>query len=149
MKLEDAIKQSKPMAPLQKALVNLIYTYHWHIEKMNQVFLSSELTMQQYNVLRILRGQQDKAVPVGEVKAVMLDRNPDLTRLCNRLEQKKLIERQANATNKRQILLKITPKGLEVLDALIPMMDKASKCWTNLNNEEAEQLSDLLDKMRG
>lgn len=137
------------MDPLQKAMVNLIYTYHWHIEQANKVFAESDLTMQQYNVLRILRGQQDRAVPVGEVKAVMLDRNPDLTRLCNRLEQKGWIERESNVKNKRQVLLRITQKGVETLDRHQPKISMLTDSLSSISAEDAELLSNLLDKLRG
>lgn len=149
MKIEAAIRQTKPMAPLQKAVINLIYTYHWHMDRSAEIFKPFDITPQQYNVLRILNGQCSKALPVGEVKAVLLDKNPDMTRLCDRLVQKGLIKREFNCQNRREVLLEITQAGLDLLASMEPVMQEAAKAWDNLSPEEAETLSDLLDKLRG
>ncbi len=149
MKIEAAIRQTKPMAPLQKALINLMYTYHWHMDRSAEIFKAFDITSQQYNVLRILNGQCSKALPVGEVKAVLLDKNPDMTRLCDRLVQKGLIQREFNCQNRREVLLEITQAGLDLLTSMEPVLKEAAKAWENLTPEEAETLSDLLDKLRG
>ena len=149
MKIEAAIRQSKPMLPLQKVMINLMYTYHWQMERSMEIFKPFDMTSQQYNVLRILKGRHPEAIPVGEVKAVLLDKNPDMTRLCDRVVQKGLIQRDFNCHNRREVLLQITPTGLELLLQLEPVMKEASKEWDNLTPEEAETLSDLLDKLRG
>lgn len=149
MKIEALIKQSRFMSPLQKAILNLIYTYHWQVDQTSEVFKSLEVTMQQYNVLRILKGQYPEFVPVGDVKAVMLDKNPDLTRLCDRLEEKGLLERSTNPCNRRQVLLRIAQPGLDLLDRSEPMLYERAKKMQNLSDEEAEVLSNLLDKLRG
>ena len=149
MKIEAAIKQSKPMLPLQKVMINLMYTYHWHMERSTEIFKPYDMPSQQYNVLRILKGRHPEAIPVGEVKAVLLDKNPDMTRLCDRLVQKGLIQRDLNCQNRREVLLQITPAGLELLLQIEPVIKEASKEWDNLTPEEAETLSDLLDKLRG
>lgn len=149
MKIEAAIKQSKPMLPLQKVTINLMYTYHWYMERSVEIFKPFDITSQQYNVLRILKGRHPEAIPVGEVKAVLLDKNPDMTRLCDRLVQKGLVQRDLNCQNRREVLLKIAPAGLDLLLQIEPVFKKASKEWDNLTPEEAETLSDLLDKLRG
>ena len=149
MKIEAAIRQSKPMLPLQKVMINLMYTYHWQMERSMEIFKPFDMTSQQYNVLRILKGRHPEAIPVGEVKAVLLDKNPDMTRLCDRLVQKGLIQRDLNFQNRREVLLQITAAGLELLLQIEPVIKEASKEWDNLTPEEAETLSDLLDKLRG
>jgi DNA-binding MarR family transcriptional regulator len=149
MKIEAAIKQSKPMQPIQKAIVNLMYTYYWHMERTATLFKPFELTPQQFNVLRILRGKHPEAITVGEVKSVMLDKNPDLTRLADRLAQKGLIERSLNPDCRREVLLVITDKGMELLSRMETEMESAKSQWQTLSDEEASQLSDLLDKLRG
>ncbi len=113
------------------------------------VFKPFDLTSQQFNVLRILRGRHPESIPVGEVKCVMLDKNPDLTRLGDRLIQKGLIQRELNAQNRREVLMQITKAGMELLDQVEVGMEKSKSQWQNLTDEEAEQLSDLLDKLRG
>jgi len=149
MKIEAAIKQTKPMQPIQKVIVNLMYTYYWHMEQTAALFKPFGLTHQQFNVLRILRGKHPEALTVGEVKSVMLDKNPDLTRLADRLAQKDLIERTTNPDCRREVLLTITEKGMELLDRMEIEIEKAKVQWQNLSDEEALLLSDLLDKLRG
>jgi DNA-binding MarR family transcriptional regulator len=149
MKIEEAIRQTKPMLPLQKVMINIMYTYHWQQAQSMAVFKPFDLTPQQFNVLRILRGRFPETVPVGEVKAVLLDKNPDLTRLCDRLVQKKWVERAHNEQNRREVLLRITAEGLELLQRIEPVMQEAAKAWDRLSPEEAETLSNLLDKLRG
>lgn len=149
MKIEAAIKQTKPMQPIQKAIINLMFTYNWHMERMTEVFKPFDLTPQQFNVLRILRGKYPETVTVGEVKSVMLDKNPDLTRLGDRLVQKDLVGRTSNPESRREVLLKITDKGITLLDQIEATMEKSKVQWQNLSDDEALLLSDLLDKLRG
>ena len=149
MKIEELIKQTKFVSPLQKAILNLIYTYNWQADQAAALFKPFGVTMQQFNVLRILRGKYPEFVPVGDVKAVMLDKNPDLTRLCDRLQEKGWIERETNACNRRQVLLRIAKPGLELLEKMEPLLQNQANKIGNLSDEEAELLSDLLDKLRG
>ncbi len=149
MKIEEAIKQEQFNSPIHKAIVNLIYTFNWHLDRTAGVFRDFDLTPQQYNVLKILRRSYPKALPAGEVKEVMLDKNPDLTRLCDRLCSKGLIERELNPGNRRQVLIKITEPGLATVGQIEPLLEEALQKWHRLSDEEAEQLSNLLDKLRG
>jgi MarR family transcriptional regulator, 2-MHQ and catechol-resistance regulon repressor len=149
MKIEAAIRQSKPMLPFQRAIVNLMYTYHWHLERMATLMKPFDLTHQQYNVLRILRGGHPNSIPVGEVKAVMLDRNPDVTRLCDRLLQKGWIVRDINPENRREVLLNITPGGLTLLAQIDLVFERTKQDWQTISDEDADLLSDLLDRLRG
>ena len=137
------------MLPLQKVILNLIYTYNWHQEQTAKLFEEVDLTPQQYNVLRILRGRHPQPLSAGEVKEVMLDKSPDLTRLCDRLCRKGLVKRDQNPDNRRQVLINITDAGLGLLEQIEPQFAEAAKKWDNLTDEEAERLSDLLDKLRG
>lgn len=148
MKIEEAIRQKKFDSPYQKAFVNLIYTYNQVMEQQEELLGRFGLTSQQYNVLRILRGKYPNSACVGEVKEVMLDKNPDLTRLCDRLIKKNLMQREINAYNKRQVLIKITKSGMELLKKMDPVIKKSYRNKNGLTPAEAEKLSDLLDKLR-
>ena len=148
MKIEEAIRQKKFEHPQQKAVLNLIYTYNWISSIYEKFFKSYDLTSQQYNVLRILRGKYPDHICAGEVKDVMLDKNPDLTRLCDRLLKKNLIKRETNVHNRRQVLLCITEDGLALLAKMDPEVGSSLKA-KNLDDKEALLLSNLLDKMRG
>ena len=149
MKFEHIIQQNEFSSNLQKAMLNLIYTYNWHVDRISDFFKPFGITMQQYNVLRILRGKHPEFVAVGQVKEVMLDKNPDLTRLCDRLLEKKWIERETNSCNRRQVLLRITPVGLDLLAQIDPLIAQEAKQFAQLTEDEAEMLSTLLDKLRG
>jgi DNA-binding MarR family transcriptional regulator len=149
MKIENLIQQTTFNSSLQKAMINLIYTYNWHIDQIADFLKPHGVTLQQFNVLRILRGKFPEFVPVGQVKEVMLDKNPDLTRLCDRLCEKGLMERKTNSCNRRQVLLCISDQGIQLLEELNPLIIERSKSAANLTEEEAETLSALLDKLRG
>lgn len=149
MKLEDAIKQKKFDSPYHKAVLNIMYTFNWLSQEQEKLFREHDITPQQYNVLRILRGKHPNSICAGEIKEVMIDKNPDLTRLCDRLVKKGLIERETNEFNRRQVLIGITSTGLEFLKKMDPVLKNLSKKNKNLSDEENRILSDLLDKFRG
>ena len=148
MKIEDAIQQKKFESAQHKAIVNLMYTFNQVSNLHDKTFKTFDLTAHQYNVLRILRGRFPKAICAGELKEIMLDKNPDLTRLCDRLLKKNLIERETNELNRRQVLIKITTEGLGLLKKMDPIVSGELKNL-NLSDKEAETLSNLLDKLRG
>jgi len=149
MKIEEALKQPKFGSARHKALINIMYTYSWVTGVQKEVFIKYDITPQQYNVLRILRGRYPNSICAGDIKEVMIDRSPDLTRLCDRLVKKELIERQVNEYNRRQALIKITIAGLELVKEIDPALKNMSKKFGNLTEEESEMLSELLDKFRG
>ncbi|MFN4914230.1 MAG: MarR family winged helix-turn-helix transcriptional regulator [Sphingomonadales bacterium] len=149
MKLEDEIKQSKFTSSRQKVLVNIIFTANWVNARLSDIIKSHQITLQQYNVLRILRGKYPKSANPGEIKAVMLDKNPDLTRLCDRMCTQGLISRNIDEVNRRKMNICITDKGLEVLEQIDPEIHKIEQMMVHLQDAESEQLSDLLDRLRG
>jgi MarR family 2-MHQ and catechol resistance regulon transcriptional repressor len=149
MKIEEAIQQKKFDSPQQKAWINMVYTYNWINDQLNIILKDFDITQQQYNVLRILRGRHPQQACCSDVKDVMLDKNPDLTRLCDRLLTKGWIERGLNEDNRRQVVLTITEDGLNLLKSIEPMMKKHLKTFNNLSDKDAEVLSELLDKLRG
>jgi DNA-binding MarR family transcriptional regulator len=149
MKIEEAIKQKKFNNSQEKAWINLIYTYNQLSGKLEELFKRFDLTHQQYNVLRILRGKHPESACCGAIKEVMLDKNPDLTRLCDRLLSKGLVDRFVNEENRRQVNVGITEKGLKLLEEMEPVMKEYNNIAENLTEEEANTLSDLLDKLRG
>lgn len=148
MKIEEAIKQENFESPQAKAWMNVIYTYNQLTDQVNQAFKQFGITHQQYNVLRILRGRKGEPACCGEVKEVMLDKNPDLTRLSDRLIKKGFIERSVNEQNRREVQLTITKEGLDLLDKIDPKLKKHNQFLMNLSDSEAEQLSNLMEKLR-
>ncbi|MFM7428703.1 MAG: MarR family winged helix-turn-helix transcriptional regulator [Flammeovirgaceae bacterium] len=149
MKIEDEIKQPKFRNAHQKAVINLLYTANWLIDKNNAFFKSYRITNQQFNILRILRGQHPTKISGAEIKNRMIDKNSDVSRLLDRLIVKKLIEKSQCPNDKRAADVIITQSGLDLLAEIDKKMDQTDNDVMNLSAQEAEQLSQLLDKSRG
>ena len=149
MKIEDEIKQSSFRNAYQKVSINLIFTNHWLINKHKGFFTPFGITNQQFNILRILKGQHPNAISGAEIKNRMLDKNSDVSRLLDRLLIKKLIVKKQSTSDKRAANVMITSKGLELLKSIDRHNTAIDGIAASLTEEEANQLSDLLDKMRG
>jgi DNA-binding MarR family transcriptional regulator len=148
MKIEEEIKQVKFKSSHQKAVINLIFTAGWIQHQQQQFFKAFGITNQQFNILRILKGQYPNAISGTEIKSRMLDKNSDVSRLLDRLISKKLIQKQTCPNDKRAADVSITQAGLDILTEL----DKKQKqidTVLNLSEKVAEELSNLLDKGRG
>lgn len=129
-----------------KAMLNILYTSNWISSHQNEFFKQFGLSPQQYNILRILRGAK-APIKVQTIKERMVERAPNLTRLTDKLCDKNLIERIPFEGDRRVVLIGITKQGLELLEKIDPQSPQLN-LLKNLNEEEANQLSDLLDKMR-
>lgn len=148
MKIEDEIKQQKFKTPHQKAVINLIYTTSWMQGKQKDIFKTFNITLQQFNILRILRGQHPNSTSATEIKSRMLDKNSDVSRLLDRLLAKKVITKRVSPSDKRAADVNLTEEGLELLKAIDKKQNQIDNVLL-LNDEEAAMLSDLLDKSRG
>jgi MarR family 2-MHQ and catechol resistance regulon transcriptional repressor len=146
MEIGKAIN-SKFKSSHQKAIVNIRYTSNWMANKQNAFMVKYDLTMPQFNILRILRGAND-FVSVTTVKERMVEKSPNTTRLMDKLVDKELIERVRCEEDRRVVYVKIAPKGLDVLAKIDANFDDNFLFATNLTAEEAELLSNLLDKIR-
>ena len=146
-KIEDEIQQKKFKTPNQKAVLNLIYTANWLQAKQQDFFKPFGLTGQQYNILRVLKGQHPKSISPTEIKSRMLDRNSDVSRLLERLIAKKFITKTVCPNDKRASDVNITQTGLDLLEE-IEKHQKVLDGVLTLTPEEANLLSDLLDKSR-
>ncbi|WP_425075542.1 MarR family winged helix-turn-helix transcriptional regulator [Psychroserpens sp. S379A] len=128
-----------------KALLNIIYTANWINSHQNTFFKPFGISPQQFNILRILRGAGE-AIKVQTIKERMLERAPNATRLMDKLCNKQLIERLACPTDRRVVHIQITKKGLDLLEDI--SKEFKEDLLENLTENEAEQLSNLLDKIR-
>lgn len=146
MKIEEEIKQSKFKSPQQKAVLNLIYTANWLQSRQQDFFKSQGITATQFNILRILKGQHPNSISATEIKSRMLDRNSDVSRLLDRLAQKNLINKSTCPNDRRAADVTITKDGLALLEKISLSLNENA---VDLNEQEAAQLSDLLDKCRG
>jgi DNA-binding MarR family transcriptional regulator len=149
MKIEEEIKQPKFRNAHHKVAVNLLYTASWLGEKNKSFFKDFGITTQQFNILRILRGQHPNKISGAEVKDRMLDKNSDVSRLIARLITKELVTKSQCPNDKRAADVVITDNGLQLLKKIDVLMDQTDITAFSLTKEEAAQLSDLLDKCRG
>jgi MarR family 2-MHQ and catechol resistance regulon transcriptional repressor len=135
--------------PQQKAFVNLRYTSNWILKKQNTFMSKYELTMPQFNILRILRGAgYGIYLSVNTIKSRMVEISPNTTRLMDKLLEKKLIERERSTNDKRIVNVCITELGMNLLAEIDNHFDEELRMSNILSNEEAEFLSDILDKLR-
>jgi len=148
MKIEEAIKQKKFRNEYQKLTLNLIYSSHWLLSKQKEFFSRFEITQQQYNVLRILRGQHPQAISTSEIKGRMLDMNSDSSRIVDRLELKGLVSKRICKEDKRLVDVSITDQGMGLLEQIDQEIEKLDEIVTNLSINETRELNHLLDKMR-
>ncbi|MBI3220003.1 MAG: MarR family transcriptional regulator [Bacteroidetes bacterium] len=149
MKIEEEIKQTKFRNVHHKVTINLLYTAAWLEDQNKNFFKEFGITNQQFNILRILRGQHPSKISGAEIKSRMIDKNSDVSRLLDRLIAKKLVIKSQCPNDKRAADVVITDQGLKILKKIDGKMDQTDVSILNLTNEEATHLSDLLDKSRG
>jgi DNA-binding MarR family transcriptional regulator len=149
MGIEEAIKQKKFPNQFVKAEVNILYTAGWIENFSNKFFKRFDISMQQYNVLRILRGQYPNPVMLSVITERMIDKMSNATRLVEKLRQKGLVSRELNPNNRRQVDILITEKGLFLLKEIDNNFHVMEEKFKNITEEEAEILNNILDKMRG
>lgn len=146
-KIEDEIKQPDFRNPQQKAVINLIYTSNWLQKKLQEIFKSFGITSQQFNILRILNGQEKQSISAKEIKDRMLDQHSDVSRLLNRLIAKELVSKTTCPSDKRASDVMITSRGRALLKTINKKQDELDALLA-LTCEESTVLSDLLDKSR-
>jgi DNA-binding MarR family transcriptional regulator len=147
MGIEKDINQYQFRNNYQKAEVNLIYTCNWINEKMKQIIDEADITTQQYNILRILRGSK-APISTLQIRDRMLDKMSDTSRIVDRLVKKELAEKAICVSDKRLVDIRISEKGLALLENLDIRNNDIDNIMRNLTEEEAIQLSNLLDKIR-
>jgi DNA-binding MarR family transcriptional regulator len=147
MKLEDEINQKKFKSETQKLIINMLYTSNWLEGKMKNFFDDAELTPQQYNVLRILRGSKE-SLSTNQIRERMLDKMSDASRIVDRLIVKNLATKKTHSSDKRLVQVEITKKGLKLLENLDPKILEMEAGITGLTKTESATMNALLDKMR-
>jgi DNA-binding MarR family transcriptional regulator len=149
VKLEDEIQQKKFKSEYHKLAINIFYSFNWISYKHQTKFKNGDITPQQFNVLRILRGQHPNPCNLKLVKERMLDRMSDASRIIDKLKTKGFVERHECPNDRRNVDLIITEKGLDLLKSLDHVDEEFKTIFKNLSVTEAKQLNDLLDKARG
>ena len=150
MDLQRELKQNRPFASAtQEATVALIYTADLVRRSVSNVVEGHGITLQQYNVLRILRGAGEKGLPTLDIAERMIEQTPGITRLIDRLETKKLVIRERCATDRRQVFCRITGDGLTLLTRLDqPLHETEALALAYLSPRQLSQLITLLDRAR-
>lgn len=150
MSIETDIKQQKPFkTPYQKVVVNILYTNNWLSSMQIDISKKYGITPQQYNVLRILRGQHPNPITVNAIIERMLDKMSNASRLVDKLLSKGYVTRQENKQDRRACDIQITNEGLKVLEEMDVHQELMEESLKTLTEDEANQLSYLLDKLRG
>ncbi|UEG50646.1 MarR family transcriptional regulator [Ferruginibacter lapsinanis] len=147
MSIETDIKQSKFRNEYQKVIINILFTYNWLANQHKPIFEKEDLTMQQFNILRILRGSRDPLSTL-QIRERMLDKMSDTSRIVDRLVIKGFAKKVVCKTDKRLVDVTITENGRKILARLDKQEEKMDEIVNSLSEAEAKQLSKLLDKMR-
>jgi DNA-binding MarR family transcriptional regulator len=149
MKIEDVIKSTVTLADDHKIILNIMYTQNVINEKLNEILKPHDISGEQYNVLRILRGQKGNPANMSMIQERMIARTSNTTRLVDKLLLKEYVTRKVCPENRRKIEVLITQKGLDILIQLDPkVLEHNSSLAKRLNTDEQKQLNTLLEKFR-
>lgn len=149
MKIEDEIKSTNPMELSKKVMLNLHFTRNTISDKFSEILRPYSISVEQFNVLRILRGQKGNVVNMNLIQDRMMTKNSNTTRLIDKLLTKEMVTRNICKDNRRKMEVKITPKGLLALEELdVKVIEHDNNFTQNLNQDELNQLNDLLEKLR-
>jgi MarR family transcriptional regulator, 2-MHQ and catechol-resistance regulon repressor len=148
MSLEQDIKQAKFRNEHHKGLINIIYTYNWIMERQKAFFDPEDVTPQQFNILRILRGSFPVPISTLKIRERMLDKMSDTSRIVDRLVVKGLVDKKPCASDKRLVDISITEKGRILLERLDMKNDEMDALIDGLQDDEIKMLNTMLDKIR-
>jgi DNA-binding MarR family transcriptional regulator len=148
MKLEDEIKQKKFSNTYQRALININFTSIWLMSRQNQILKPYNVSIQQFNILRILKGQHPGTVPLKLLTERMIDRMSNTSRLVEKLKKKGLVDRSICPDNRRQVDIIITQQGISFLEKISKLIDLEIDRLKIIDEKEAGELNRILDKLR-
>lgn len=147
--LEDILKTKSQMPLPRKTVLNISVSSTWFRESLSNVLKPFEISLEQFNVLRILRGQKGQPLNLQDIQERMISKMSNTTRLVDKLILKTYVERFTCEKNRRKVEIFITEQGLDLLNRLDGLVDESeSQLTSNLSNEELEQLNQLLNKLR-
>jgi DNA-binding MarR family transcriptional regulator len=148
MGIEKDIHQNKFKSEKHKAMINLMFTYGWALERIKNFLEKEDITHQQYNILRILRGSVPEPLSTLQIRERMIDRMSDTSRIVDRLIVKGLVKKCTCTKDKRLVDVTITDKGQKLLKKLDSDANHLDEIMNNLSEKDAEQLNNLLEKLR-
>lgn len=150
MKIEQELKNSKPMPPRQRATLNILFTASWLERNFARTMRKFGLTHPQYNILRILKGSAPNSLSVLDIKGRMIDRSSNVSRLVEKLRENQWVERASCQEDRRMVEVSVTEAGLALLAEIEKegFLNEHNMPGQKLTETEAAQLADLLDKFR-
>lgn len=148
MTLEEQIKQKSFSSEAEKAIVNISFTHSYLAGLLNSALKEYNVSLQQFNVLRILKGQHPKPVSVNDITDRMIDKMSNASRLVEKLRLKGFIQRDKCSFDKRQVDVSITESGISLLSQLNIVVNELISHHNHVTPEEYQQLNKLLDKIR-
>jgi MarR family transcriptional regulator, 2-MHQ and catechol-resistance regulon repressor len=148
MGIEKEIHQEKFRNAKHKAMLNILFTNGWFTEKMKNILAPEDITPQQYNILRILRGSFPQPLSTLQIRERMLDRMSDTSRIVDRLVAKQLVKKVVCIKDRRLVDVTITEKGQSLLKRLDGQVNNMDSILSNITEKEAQTISNLLDKLR-
>lgn len=149
MKLEEEISQKEFKNDYHKAIVNIIFTYNWLFEKQVKILKPYGITIQQFNILRILKGQHPNPATIKLIKERMLDKMSDVSRLVEKLRAKGFVERKICPSDRRNVDVLISTKGLNLLSDISRYDEEIYSLLSTLDKKEIRELNNYLNKLRG
>ena len=148
MGISEDLKQTKFPSEASKAVVNAIYTGNWIVQQQQELLKPFGLTVQQYNVLRILRGQQGNPMTVLAITERMLDKMSNASRLVDKLVEKDLVLRRECPQDRRAVDVLILPSGLDLLTQVDQVQNDWGKHFDTLGVKRLEEMNQILDEFR-
>jgi DNA-binding MarR family transcriptional regulator len=148
MGIDKDIHQNKFRNARHKAMINILFTYGWTVERLKQFVSEEGITHQQFNILRILRGNHPTPLSTLSIRERMIDKMSDTSRIVDRLVSKGLVKKVICKKDRRLVDVSITDRGLKLLEKLDKRQDDMDGILSNLSEKEASSLSKLLDKIR-
>lgn len=148
MKIEEVIKTSRFKDEGHRATINILYTAYWLKTHISSTMKSHDLTMEQFNVMRILKGKHPETMCVKDIASRMIEKSSNVPRIVDRLVNKKLVKRVTSKEDKRETLISLNEKGLQVLEAANKSIDNMHTAVLGISDKESEQLNMLLEKLR-
>ena len=147
MGIEKDIQQTNFRNEFQKMGINIIYTANWLNEKLARLLANEEITLQQYNILRILRGS---TIPLStlKIRERMLDKMSDTSRIVDRLIAKGLVEKSACQKDKRLVDITLSIKGIQLIEKLDGLNEAIDNMLKGIDEKEAQQMNKILDQLR-
>ncbi len=149
MNIEDQIKTSSPLPASRRLLISLLYTSNQINDQIGEALKAFDISIPQFNVLRILRGQKGKPANLSTIQERMVSKMSNTTRLVDKLIMKGLVERVICEENRRKVEISITQQGMNLLTKIDPVVDEAENTITSkLQPDEIEKMTELLEQLR-